>query len=145
MASLFSLSVLSLGLWLFAGDLLAYLGSDWLLSLPIAVWLVISTRALTATRMSHKACIYAGLPILAVLSLLPRVIFRIWPNLLLGNTYFLIPLAGVLLVILLLFPYVGLTYQTRRSGSPTPSRLITPERTTIPTTRTPRWSAEPGY
>jgi hypothetical protein len=108
---LFALSVLSLGCWLSAGFLLSRLGPDWLVALAIAAWLFISALALAATRVSHSAWIYAGLLVLAVLSLLPFVLVRILPDRLslgFGLTYLMPPIA-VLITLLL---YSGLTSKT---------------------------------
>lgn len=109
---LFALSVLSLGCWLSAGFLLSRPGPDWLVALAIAAWLFISALALAATRVSHSAWIYAGLLVLAVLSLPPSVLVRILPDRLalgFGLTY-LIPPPIVVLITLLL--YSGLTSKT---------------------------------
>jgi hypothetical protein len=112
---LFALSVLSLGCWLSAGFLLSRPGPDWLVALAIAAWLFISALALAATRVSHSAWIYAGLLVLAVLSLLPFVLVRILPDRLslgFGLTY-LIPPIAVLITLLL---YSGLTPKTWQSA-----------------------------
>jgi len=112
---LFALSVLSLGCWLSAGFLLSRRGPDWPVALAIAAWLFISALALAATRVSHSAWIYAGLLVLAVLSLLPSVLFRILPDhLSLGfGLTLLIPPIAVLITLLL---YSGLTSKTWQSA-----------------------------
>jgi hypothetical protein len=112
---LFALIVLTLGCWLSAGFLLSRLGPDWLVVLAIAAWLFISALALAATRVSHSAWIYAGLLVLAVLSLLPFVLVRILPDRLslgFGLTY-LIPPIAVLITLLL---YSGLASKTWQSA-----------------------------
>jgi hypothetical protein len=112
---LFALIVLTLGCWLSAGFLLRSLGPDWLVALPIVAWLFASSLALAATRVSHSAWIYAGLLVLAVLSLLPFVLVRILPDRLslgFGLTY-LIPLIAVLITLLL---YSGLASKTWQSA-----------------------------
>jgi len=112
---LFALIVLTLGCWRSAGFLLSRLGPDWLVVLAIVAWLFASSLALAATRVSHSAWIYAGLLILAVLSLLPSVLARILPDRLslgFGLTY-LIPPIAVLITLLL---YSGLTLKAWQSA-----------------------------
>lgn len=113
---LFALIVLSLGCWLFAGFWLRSLGSDWLVALPIVVWLFASALALAATRVSHSAWIYAGLLVLAVLCISPFVLVNILPepsSLSLGITPLLMPPLTAVLITLLL--YLGLALKTRQS------------------------------
>jgi hypothetical protein len=62
---LFTLIVLTLGCWLYAGLMLSSRGPDWLVALAIAAWLFISALALAATRVSHSAWIHTGLLALA--------------------------------------------------------------------------------
>ena len=112
---LFALIVLSLGCWRSAGFLLSRLGPDWLVVLAIVAWLFVSSLALAATRVSHSAWIYAGLLVLAVLSLLPSVLVRILPDRLslgFGLTLLIHPIA-VLITLLL---YSGLTSKTWQSA-----------------------------
>jgi hypothetical protein len=112
---LFAVIALTLGCWLSAGLLLSRLGPDWLVALVIVAWLFVSAMALAATRVSHSAWIYAGLLVLAVLSLLPSVLVRILPDRLswgFGLTY-LIPAMAVLITLLL---YSGLTSKTWQSA-----------------------------
>jgi len=112
---LFALSVLSLGCWRSAGFLLSRLGPDWLIALAIVAWLFVSAMALAATRVSQRAWIYAGLLVLAVLSLPPSVLFSIFPDRLsLGfGLTLLIPPIAVLITLLL---YSGLTSKTWQSA-----------------------------
>ena len=111
----FAVIVLTLGCWLSAGFLLSRLGPDWLVVLAIVAWLFVSSLALAATRVSHSAWIYAGLLVLAVLSLLPSVLVRILPDrpsLGFGLRY-LVPPIAVLITLLL---YSGLTSKTWQSA-----------------------------
>jgi hypothetical protein len=116
---LFGLIVLTLGCWLSAGFLLSRPGPDWLVALPIMAWLFASSLALAATRVSHSAWIYAGLLVLAVLSLSPFVLVNILPDpasLSFGIMPLLVPPPTAVLIILLL--YSGLTLKARqRAGT----------------------------
>jgi hypothetical protein len=114
---LFAVIVLSLGCWLSAGFLLSRLGPDWLVALPIVAWLFASTLALAATRVRHSAWIYAGLLVLAVLSVSPLVLVNILPDpvsLSFGIMPLLIPPPTAVLITLLL--YSGLTSKTWQSA-----------------------------
>jgi hypothetical protein len=113
----FALIVLSLGCWLSAGFLLSRLGPDWLVALPIVAWLFASTLALAATRVRHSAWIYAGLLVLAVLSVSPLVLVNILPDpasLSFGIMPLLIPPPTAVLITLLL--YSGLTLKAWQSA-----------------------------
>ena len=116
---LFAVIVLTLGCWLSAGFLLRSLGSDWLVALPIVAWLFASSLALAATRVSHSAWIYAGLLVLAVLSVSPFVLVNILPDpasLSFGIIPLLVPPPTAVLITLLL--YSGLTLKAwQRAGT----------------------------
>ena len=112
---LFALIVLTLGCWLYAGFLLRSRGPDWLVASAIAAWLFISALALTATRVRHKAWIYAGLLVLAVSSLLPSVLLHILlERLSLG--FGLTLLTSSIAVPITLLLYAGLTSKTWQSA-----------------------------
>jgi len=112
---LFALIVLTLGCWLYAGFLLRSRGPDWLVASAIAAWLFISALALTATRVSHKAWLYAGLLVLAVLSLPPSVLVHILlERLSLG--FGLTLLISSIAVPITLLLYTGLTSKTWQSA-----------------------------
>jgi hypothetical protein len=112
---LFALIVLTLGCWRSAGFLLSRLGPDWLPALAIAAWLFVSAMALAATRVSHRAWIYVGLLVLAVLSLPSSVFVRILPDRpLLGfGLTLLMPPVAVPITLLL---YSGLASNTWQSA-----------------------------
>jgi cytochrome bd-type quinol oxidase subunit 2 len=114
---LFALIVLTLGCWLSAGFLLSRLGPDWLVVLAIVAWLFASSLALAATRVSHSAWTYAGLLVLAVLSVSPLVLVNILPDpasLSFGIMPLLIPPPTAVLITLLL--YSGLTLKAWQSA-----------------------------
>ncbi|TEU15568.1 MAG: hypothetical protein E3J21_12885 [Anaerolineales bacterium] len=113
----FAVIVLTLGCWLYAGFLLSSRGSDWLVVLAIVAWLFTSSLALAATRVSHSAWIYAGLLVLAVLSVSPSVLVNILPDpasLSFGIMPVLIPPPTAVLITLLL--YSGLTLKAWQSA-----------------------------
>jgi hypothetical protein len=108
---LYTLSVLSIGCWLYVGSLLSSRGPDWLVALAIAAWLFISTLALAATRVRHRAWIYAALLVLAVFSLLPFVLAHFFTNGMSSLGFGLFALSYPIAVLITMLLYIGLDYK----------------------------------
>ena len=109
---LFALSVLSLVCWLSAGSLLSSRAPKWLVAVGTAAWLFISTRALAATRVRHRAWIYADLFVLAVFSLLPFVLAYSLTDGLSSLGFGLFALSYPLAVLITMLLYIGVVSKT---------------------------------
>jgi len=114
---LYALSVLSIGLWPYAGSFISFAEPIWQVTLTLTAWLLISSLLLAAMGLKHSQWVYANLFILGVIPLLPSLLVRILADSLSSIGYGLISLAYPVAVLFTLSLYISSALKIRRDSS----------------------------